>query len=262
MVNNIIDASNLEKVLYKDVIKINLNTELRSLPPKGKTHAIKCLHSGNLLYFCSNEYSIKKNVDIYKPFEELLINSDINFYKRVQIINDTKFYINYILDIILVCAPCNFNPVVSIWNSYDGTIKTQLQCGYQNLKLPWANILTRPNYNSPDKNSNISAEQFFKLTKKFISNINHDLIVFEKLSLINTHITTFKKIATNLKFSKETKELAANQIKINDNDRNVTSLFNTYIALNYAIYNTNKKELPEIKLKKDKAVMNQILSLL
>lgn len=252
-----------EKSLYEEVSKIDLSSIMKDIkPPKGKTHAIKSLQTGNLLAFCSEDYKLKKNIELYKPFEKLLTQNNIQFNKRIEIFDSTKFFVDYIMDITIKSNLFHeILPVVSIWNSYDGTVKTQIKFGYHLHECK--NKLTRPCHCNIHISLKHSAEEnkdnFLKLTMEFIKeNIVKDIKVFEKLFKKKCDISVVERMTDMLKLSKELKQAA----KKSFTEQNQLNLFGVYNAINYAIYNLNKKELPEIKLKKDKLNMEHILKLL
>lgn len=251
-----------EKKLYKEVTKVHLSTEMQNKPPKGKDHAIKELDTGNLLAFCSEDYKLKRNAELYKPFEQSLKQNGIEFKKQILIFDSTKFYVDYILNIKIKSNLFHeVLPMISIWNSYDGTVKTQIKFRYHVEEC--YNKLTRPchcNIHISLKHSaEESKEDFLKLTMEFIKeNIAKDIRIFEKMYKKKADISVIEKIIAGLKLSKESRQMAVADFT----KHNLNNMFGVYNAINYAIYNSNIKELPEVKLKKDTMSMEHILKLM
>lgn len=267
-----------DKILYKLVDKIPLSSLLTNKPPKGKTHLIIEKKSKNILAFCSEDYNLRKNSNIFQPFEKLLKEGNITFKKNLTVIEGTKFYVDYV-----IYKNLNSNkipdilPRISIWNSYDGTVSTQIKFGF--FRLLCGNSLSRPcncnihasSKHSEDENSTIP--QFFKLVNEFIYKCNTDIKAFEKLYKKPAKIDSLFIITDALKLSKETREVALKQLAL-ETQGNITymdennkkaihkggkiNMFDIYSAINYGIYHVNPKELPEIKVKKDKMLINYI----
>lgn len=277
-------STTYEKLLFKQVKKVPLVELLKNKnkTPKGKSHAIVEKKSNDILSFCSADYKLRKNSIIFKPFEKLLHTRNILFTKDVRIIEGNKFYVDYVIKKKIKSNIIgDILPKISIWNSYDGTVKTQIKFGYH--KLLCGNGLSRPvgcqihisSKHSADEYefSKATIPHYISLFKEFLSETKGDMKVFEKLQRKKVTPDHFLKIAEKLKFSKESKQLALNRLgKESDGNfsyvdeqgnkitaqKSDTSLFLVYNALNYAIYNTNPKELPEFKLKKDKLLIEEI----
>lgn len=278
---------NLEKQLYKPVKKIKLSELFPNKPPKGKTHAIITIdQTGDILSFCSEDYALRKNSSIYKPFEKLLKEEKLKFNRIITIIDGNKFYVDYIIkskvksfiikDLLLK---------LSIWNSYDGTVKTQINFGYH--KSLCGNSLSRPvNCKIHTSSKHSSDEQefsketipfFLHLFKNFVHHTNSDMKIFETLAKQKSDTKTLEKLSDSLKMSKESKLLAITQLNKEtsgnmtyiDEKGNITTctntkvtLFSVYNALNYAIYHSNHKELPDMKAKKDRTLLEAIQQLI
>lgn len=270
-----------DKILYEPVNKIPLSKLINNKPPKGKTHVIIEERTGNILSFCSKEYKLIPNSVIYLPFENLLRQKNISFKKQVIIIEENKFYVDYIIkNRINSFSIPDILPKLSIWNSYDGTVKTQIKFGY--YKLLCGNNLSRPRgclINQSFKHSSDEEEHtnkdvsYLELFYQFINEIEHDIKCFEKLHKHKTNEKTMQILMSNLKLSKEAKKIAVQQLYkeakggfyyLNEKDKrtkhtgNEITLFTIYNAINYAIFHVNPKELPESKLKKDKNVLLEI----
>lgn len=267
-----------DRFLYKPVDKIPLSSLLANKPPKGKTHLIIEKKSKNILAFCSEDYNLRKNSNIFQPFEKLLKEGNITFKKNITIIEGTKFYVDYIIYKNLKSNKIpDILPRISIWNSYDGTVSTQIKFGF--FKLVCGNSLSRPcncnihvsSKHSEDENNTIP--QFFSLLNDFIYECDTDIEVFEKLYKKPAKVELLFHISDALKLSKETREVSLKQLKLetqgnitylDENNKKVVhkggkiNMFAIYSAINYGIYHVNPKELPEVKAKKDKMLINYI----
>jgi len=274
-----------EKLLYKQVKKIPLIEILKkgTKPPiKGKTHAIIEEQSKTILSFCSEDYALRKNSSIYKPFEKLLKENNILFTKTTNVIEGNKFYVDYIIKQKIDSLVINdILPKLSIWNSYDGTVKTQIKFGYH--KLLCGNGLSRPvgcQINTSRKHSADEDEfsketipHFLELFQAFLQQTKSDIHLFEKLHTKEVPVKYLDTFAGQLKLSREardmaslqlTKETAGGMTYVNEKGKLIkhtgsrVTLFMVYNALNYAIYHTNPKEVPEFKHKKDKALLELV----
>ncbi len=274
-----------EEKLYTDVEKISFKELINKTPPKGKEFVIMDVKNKAMLSFCSKDYKLRKNSTIYQSFEKLLKEHNINFKKEINISQGTKFYVNYIiLEPIQSKSIPDLLPVINIWNSYDGTVKTQIHFGYK--KLVCGNILTRPNdccYHRSSKHSTSEEEfteynvpHFLDMYLKFVKEIKSDLKLFEKLYKKEADKKTFDKIFTKLKLHPNTRDIALIQLQkeldggfFYDNlqgdivkyEGSTMNLFLIYNSLNYAIYHSNNKELPDFKCRRNKKLTEIILKL-
>lgn len=271
-----------DNILYEPVKKIPLSKLINNKPPKGKTHVIIEERTGNILSFCSKEYTLRPNSAIYIPFENLLRQKNILFKKEVIIMEENKFYVDYIIKskIKSLIIP-DILPKLSIWNSYDGTVKTQIKFGYHklicgnNLSRPRGCLINQSFKHSSDEEEHTSkdASYYLELFYQFMNETEHDIKCFEKLHKQKTNEKTMQILMSNLKLSKEAKEIAVQQLYkeakggfyyLNEKDKTTKytgheiTLFAIYNAINYAIFHVNHKELPESKLKKDKNVLLEI----
>lgn len=270
-----------EKLLYRQVKKIPVVELLKESyrPPKGKTHAIVEQTSKDILSFCSEDYRLRKNSEIYKPFEKLLEKTGIPFIRQVKVVDGNKFYVDYIIKQKIESNKISdILPRLSIWNSYDGTVKTQIKFGYH--KMLCGNELSRPagcqihlsSKHSADKEefSKETIAYFLDLFNEFLSETRSDIKMFEILHSERVKPIVIETIASYLKLSKEARDMAMSQLKketaggmiyINEKGKRVKhpgspiTLFMVYNALNYAIFHTNSKELPDFKAKKDTALI-------
>ena len=86
-----------EKELYKKVRKVELNKILPSfVGPPGFDHVVVD-ENKNILNFCSSRYNLVTNESIFKPIELYLKDNDIKYNRSVRIINNAKFYVDYII---------------------------------------------------------------------------------------------------------------------------------------------------------------------
>jgi hypothetical protein len=277
-------AHTQERLLYKQVKKIPLIELLKKEHkiPRGRTHAIVEQASTDILAFCSEDYKLRKNSSIYKPFEKLLKEENIQFQKHIIVVDGNKFYVDYIINHKLKSSIVNdIIPKLSIWNSYDGTVKTQIHFGYHRLLC--GNGLSRPvgcqiklsSKHSADEDEfiNETVPHFLDMFKVFLKESTFDIKIFERMQRKKVSDSFLEDIADKLKFSKEAREVAKVQMKkeisgdmsyINIagelvlSSKSPVTVFAVYNALNYAIYHTNSKELPEFKNKRDRLLVDEI----
>ncbi len=281
-VSRIIPQYNMEKTyeeLYFPVEKLPLSKLMSNKPPKGKEFVIMDKNSNAFLSFCSKDYKLRKNSSLYKNYEKSLKQENIPFIKEVNTIDNTKFFVHYILlNSLNSKLITDILPIACIWNSYDGTVKTQIKFGYK--KFLANNHFSRPspcNIHSASKHSSEGKDntilQFISSTKEFIRQAKNDIAIYEKLIKIPASKKDFDKIINKLKLSPEARDKALVQMEKEKHGHikyknylqeeiihhgNEISLFSIYSAINFAIHNTNKKELPEIKSKKDCALIEQV----
>lgn len=274
---------NLNKELYKEVEKISLKEIFpdHNFPP-GFDYAI-IDEENNFLNFCSKKYNLVPNKLIFEPIEEEL-KMWFNFNKKIKIINGSKFYVDYILKEKFKTPSINdVFPKISVFNSYDGTIKFKKEFGYH--KLICSNSLTSPTCmmdKSVSKHyANASNEfdtgstyefvgTFIEHTKTFLNKCEVDMKVFEIMNKTKSNVKELERISKIAKFSKIMLRMAKKRyeaevsdgiVYVNENEERIIhdgsseTLFTVYNALNYAIYNTQPKELPEKKLEKDKRLL-------
>lgn len=274
----------MEKIydnLYFPVEKLPLAKIISNKPPKGKEFVIMDKNSKSFLSFCSKDYKLRKNSTLYKSYEKELKNENIPFIKETTTFDNTKFYVRYVLfEPIKSKLITDLLPIACIWNSYDGTVKTQIKFGYK--KFLANNRFSRPsicNIHSASKHSSDQPDntinQFISFTKEFIRQIKTDIAIYEQLTKIPASKKDFDKIINKVKLSAEARDKALVQMEKEKHGHikyknhlqeelihhgNEISLFSIYSAINFAIYNTNKKELPEIKCKKDCILIEQVIN--
>lgn len=278
------------KQLYQKVDKVKLNSIFPTYQfPKGNDHAIVD-SNGNILNFCSSSYNLRHNSTLHKPLEELMKKNKMEFEQKIQIINGVKFYVDYILkDKIKSPTVNDIVPKFTIMNSYDGTLKTTICFGF--YRIVCGNGLARPcgtesifakKHRKPieteDKDiSSVSSDDILVGIQEFLNSIKDDTAIYEKLQAKKADAGIIIKVAEKLKLSKNVLEKANNRFELETNKKGTLTYVNdqnkvvkhkgydptlylVYNALNYALYNTNLKEFPEIKMKRDKSVLAEVLS--
>lgn len=277
--------------LYKEVKKIELSSILPGKKfPSRHDHAIVD-NAGNILSFCSDNYNLRHNSTLYKPLEELMRERKLPFDRKVRIYDGTKFYVDYLIrDRIRSVSVNDIIPKFSIWNSYDGTLKTCLKFGF--YRFICSNGMTRP----VGKNSMI-AKKHYKARKAddgidlslmnhgetldsinlFLKEAHDDVKVYDELNQREGDVRKILEVSEKLKFSKNILETAVRRFNletakdrsltyVNENGELVThegsqaTMYIVYNALNYAIYNNNNREYPEMKLKKDQQILEELLA--
>jgi hypothetical protein len=202
----------------------------------------------------------------------------IDYIRKVKIINKSKFYVDYIIkqrkDTDNVKGVF---PKISIWNSYDGGSIMRYEFGF--YRLVCSNGLTVPDGEITQKsfkhstiekivkgdviNTLMEIKNFIDSSSVLVENFEklaQIKVTKKKISFIGERIGLSKKI---VQCAEERYDLESNSgleylneygevVKHNGSEKN---LFLVYNALNYGIYNTNLKELPEKKLEKDKKLM-------
>ncbi len=267
-----------EKNLYRVVTKLPFSQLLKNKPPKGQTHAILDKDTGDILSFCSEDYHLRPNKILFSKFEKRLNQENLPFRKTIRIIDRTKFYVDYII-LRRISSPYikDLLPVLSIWNSYDGKVKTQIVFGYH--KLLSGNRFCRPldcllqssiKHNADDKTFfNQLIEEFITQSKLFLSKLSSDIEMYEKLYKKEESMSNFKKLLFKVPMLDKARTTAEAQLDreinkglyFNENQEQVNypgapiSYFTIYSAINYALYRNNDKELPEMKEKKDKILI-------
>jgi hypothetical protein len=272
-----------DKDLFKNVKKVKLSTILpkHSFPP-GFDHAI-IDDDKKILNFCSKRYSLVKNKTVLQPIEQYFKEKKIDFIRNVRVINNSKFYVDYIVKQRKDAGDVKgIFPKISIWNSYDGGTIMRHEMGF--YRLVCSNGLTRPEgdiinksfkhsssdtYNTQERIINIIRD-----AKYFIDNSSHDVDKFEELSKKKTTRRHISSVGKKVGLSKKIVESAEDRYDLevvsgleymNEHGEVVKhsgcnkNLFTLYNALNYGIYNTNTKELPEKKIEKDKKLLTHLL---
>jgi hypothetical protein len=279
------------KKLFAPVSKVELSSILPGKKfPRANDHAILDEH-GNILSFCSSTYNLRENQTLYKPLETLMKEQKIPFDRKISIVDGTKFYVDYIIrDRVKSLTVNDILPKFSIWNSYDGTLKTTLKFGF--YRVVCSNGLTRPVGNTVNiarkhrkaataedgmDLSIASNSQIVESVKLFLSEVKQDMEVYEQMNQVKSDLNKILSVAEKMKFSKNLLDTAVERFNmetstsrnltyINENGELVThegspaTLYTVYNALNYAIYNCNQKELPEAKLKRDQLVLAEVLA--
>ena len=267
-----------ERELYKPIKKVLLTKILpgRDLPP-GNEYAIVD-GSGNILNFCSEIYFPKLNKEIFPLIEKGLLDSGMEFRKKINIIGPAKFYVDYIImDRMKTLSVNDVFPKLTIMNSYDGKMKFRKEFGF--YKLLCSNGLCRPTEkkssvsfkHTKDNEENIN--RIISITKDFIKDSKNDMRVFERMNNVNASSKTIEKIAEKLSISKHITQVAVDRFTLetetqiqylNEHNEQIISngvpktMFAVYNALNWATANFNLKELPEKKLEKDRAVLELV----
>jgi len=277
--------------LFAPVSKVELSSILPGKTfPRSNDHAILD-QNGNILSFCSSSYNLRENSTLYKPLEGLMKEQKIPFDRKISVIDNTKFYVDYIIrDRVKSLTVNDILPKFSIWNSYDGTIKTTIKFGF--YRVVCSNGLTRPVGNTVNIASKhrkaVKAEDGMDLSlatnnnivdsvKLFLTEVKQDMEVYEQMNNVQADLKKILSVAEKLKFSKSLLDTAVERFNVetstnrsltyvNENGELVThegspsTLYTVYNALNYAIYNCNPKELPEAKLKRDQLVLAEVLA--
>lgn len=292
MANQTANSETLKK-LFAPVSKIELSSILPGKNfPRSNDHAILD-EQGNILSFCSSTYNLRENQTLYKPLEKLMKDQKIPFDRKIKIVDGTKFYVDYIIRERVTSLTVNdILPKFSIWNSYDGTVKTVLKFGF--YRVVCANGLMRPIGNSVNiakkHRKAVSAEDGIDLSiatsneivtsvQQFLTEIKQDMQVYEQMNAVAADVSKILEVSEKLKFSKNILETAVERYKletaknsgltyVNENgeivkhDGSPSTLYTVYNALNFAVYNCNQKELPEAKLKRDQGILQEIMAVI
>jgi hypothetical protein len=257
--------------LYTPVSKVLLSNLIPGVKfPKEKTHAITGFDPNEILAICSSTYRLNDNQFIYKPFQDILSNNNFKIFKKIKIYDNRKFYVDYVIESLKKETEHfkSYNgilPVISIWNSYDGSIATQIKFGYHfkgnNLSRPKGCKNEISNKHSKCKKNSLFdiPVNYFERFLKFIKEIHKDILCFKKMANIKVAKGFIQKIAKKLKYNKEIMEKVRTYLEENFKNSPL-NLFTVYLSFNHAIYNTNLKELPEFKCKKDKLLLSHIIS--
>ena len=269
--------------LYQHVKKLPIQILLPTHKcPKDKNHVILQEKEKNILHFCSEDYKLHDNANIFKPFEEMLKSKKLDFVMRSLCIEKKKFFVDYILT-----KPIKSNvltmqlPMISIWNSYDGTVAKQIRFGF--YRVVSGNRIARPTVHCDINSStshrtsedeNETMKSYFKRTEHYLENIPKDIKILERLKKLKAGPEVLERIADKLKYSQLIRTKARERLTQETNGLSGTfmdkpidyagspvSPLTIYTSLNYAIYNNNPKELPSFKRKKDVDLICEILRL-
>lgn len=283
--------STIDQELYKEVSKVELSSLLPGIKfPTRHDHAIVD-KDGNILSFCSDNYNLRPNSTLFQPLEEQMRSEKIPFDRKVSIREGTRFYIDYIIgDRVKGPSVNDILPKFSVWNSYDGTLRTVMKFGF--YRVVCSNGLTVPHGKTVDvykKHYKASKEadgiditamdsaRIIEPFREFLNSTKEYLGIYENLNKVEADIKRITEICEKLKFSKAIIETAVNRFNletstdrtltyVNENGELVThegspaTLYTAYNAINYAIYNNNPKEYPEVKLKRDELVLAEVLA--
>ena len=138
-----LESAYLNKALQNDNVygEVNLvpTTELLGMPVASKM-AQTVISNGTAVHQCSDGYGLLKNNDFFGKMEHELIEESINYKTRSFNINDSRFYVDYILDDDSKTVLINNNsqkgiddtivPMIRLTNSYDGSTKTAGYLGF------------------------------------------------------------------------------------------------------------------------------------
>jgi len=285
------ESNYINEQLYKEVSKVELSSLLPGISfPSRHDHAIVD-KDGNILSFCSDNYNLRPNSTLFQPLEEQMKAEKIPFDRKVVIRDGTRFYVDYIIgDRVKGPTVNDILPKFSVWNSYDGTLRTVLTFGF--YRVVCSNGLTVPHGKTVDfykkhykaskvadgiDISEMDSVNIMKPFREFLNSTKNYLGIFENLNNVEADVKKILDICEKLKFSKAIAETAVQRFNVetsternltyvNENGELVThegspaSLYTAYNAINYAIYNNNPKEYPEVKLKRDDMVLAEILS--
>lgn len=277
--------------LYKEVSKVELSSLLPGVKfPSRHDHAIVD-KDGNILSFCSDNYNLRTNSSLFEPLEDRMKSEKIPFDRKVVIRDGTRFYVDYIIgDRVKGPSVNDILPKFSVWNSYDGTLRTVMKFGF--YRVVCSNGLAVPHGKTVDvykkhykaskvaDGIDISAMDSARIVepfREFLNSTKEYLGIYENLNNVEADVKKILDICEKLKFSKAITDTAVNRFSletatngsltyVNENGELVThdgspaTLYTAYNAINYAIYNNNPKEYPEVKLKRDELVLAEVLA--
>ncbi len=223
---------------------------------------------------------------MFLPVEQEMENRGIAYEKKIRIINGSKFYVDYMMkDRFKTPSINDVFPKLSVWNSYDGVLKFRREFGFH--KLICSNGLTRPMKNIQSivsKHSmGITDEESISLlvndtvvdTISFLKDIEKDMDIFEIMNNKEANGRILTSLAKKAGLSKKIVEVAKERFQLEtkggskyineygelvEHSGSPATLFTVYNALNYGIYNTNEKELPEKKIERDKKLLIATMS--
>jgi hypothetical protein len=275
-----------DKDLFKDVKKVKLSELLPNYRfPPGFDHAVVDVNN-NILNFCSERYNLIPNHLILLPLEAYFKINKIDFIRKGKIINGSKFYVDYIIKTRKdVGSVTGVFPKISIINSYDGVSGGKVELGLHRLAcsttlaIPEKNCKNYFKHASPKSHEVNIHDKVIKIiaeARNFIDTCQDDISHYLDLTNVKANKKNISTIGKRIGLSKKVIEAAEERYELevdsgieylNEYNEMVThvgsgkNLFTIYNALNYGIYNTNLKELPERKMEKSKTLINSILSL-
>lgn len=283
----------VNKELFKEVSKVPTSEIFPGYNfPNKYSHAIIDTN-GNVLSMCSENYNLRTNESLFLPLEESMREQKIAFDRKITIHNGSKFYVDYIISDRVKSQKVNdILPKFSVWNSYDGTVRTVMKFGFH--RLVCSNGLTVPHgkafnlYKKHYKGSKeadgidvsaLNGDMILEPFKLFLEETKEYIKVYEDLNKKKSSTEQIKEICEKMKFSKAILDLAVerfdkesstkrNLTYVNENGELVThdgsekTLYLAYNAINYAIYNSNARELPEFKAKRDEAVLAEFVGMI
>jgi len=281
----------LNSELYKEVSKVELSSLLPGIRfPTRHDHGIVD-KDGNILSFCSDNYNLRPNSSLFQPLEELMKSDKIPFDRKVTIREGTRFYVDYIIGERVKGPSVNdILPKFSVWNSYDGTLRTVMKFGFyrvvcsNGLAVPHGKTVDvyKKHYKSSKAQDGIDisamdSSRIIEPFREFMNSTKEYLGIYENLNNVEADVKRIIEICEKLKFSKAVTDTAVERFNletstsrsltyVNENGELVThegsapSLYTAYNAINYGIYNNNPKEYPEVKLKRDELVLAEVLA--
>lgn len=285
------ESKSVNEQLYREVKKMEMKSLIPGVKfPTRHDHAIVDT-DGNILSFCSDNYNLRPNSTLFQPLEELMVADKIPFDRKVVIREGTRFYVDYIIGERTKGLSVNdILPKFSVWNSYDGTLRTVLKFGFH--RVVCSNGLTVPHGKTVDiykkhyKASKVAdgidisamdSSRILEPFREFMADTREYLQIYDNLNRVEADEVRIIEICEKLKFSKAIIDTARDRFRketatdrsltyVNENGELVThdgspaSLYTAYNAINYAIYNNNPKEYPEVKLKRDELVLAEVLA--
>lgn len=277
--------------LYKEVSKVQCSELLPGIKfPTRHDHAIVDV-DGNILSFCSDNYNLRTNSSLFQPLENQMKSDKIPFDRKVVIRDGTRFYVDYIIgDRVKGPSVNDILPKFSVWNSYDGTLRTVMKFGF--YRVVCSNGLAVPHGKTVDiykkhykaskamdgiDLSAMDSARIIEPFREFLNSTKEYLGIYENLNNVEADVKRIVEICEKLKFSKAITDTAVNRFNletstgrnltyVNENGELVThegspaTLYTAYNAINYGIYNNNPKEYPEVKLKRDELVLAEVLA--
>jgi len=236
-----------------------------------------------LLNQCSNVYTLVPNNEIFAPAREILVNKGINFSETYDVINNARFYGQYVLDgadyhVGGLLSGDVIKPILKINHSYNGLTKYAITFGY--YRLICTNGLVIPVAEKSDfnimitgKHTKLIHESINQLNEKiqfFCENTNIICKGFDQLAQRESldfgsrviEVLNFAKIAIidNSKFNTLNyveniiiKEAAQLDIKVND--------WLIYNGINQYINDASLNiKAPEVRSTSDKLVFDYLVS--
>lgn len=285
------EPKSVAEELYKEVSKVELSSLLPGVKfPSRHDHAIVDAQ-GNILSFCSDNYNLRPNSSLFLPLENQMKSDKIPFDRKVTIREGTRFYVDYIIGERVKGPSVNdILPKFSVWNSYDGTLRTVMKFGFyrvvcsNGLAVPYGKTVDvcKKHYKASKAEDGIDisamdSARIIEPFREFMQSTKEYLGIYENLNNVEADAKRIADICEKLKFSKAITETALNRFaKETSTERSLTyvneygelvthdgspaTLYTAYNAINYAIYNNNPKEYPEVKLKRDELVLAEVLA--